>query len=234
MNVIEIPLSSGKNFKVRQLGLFELDNLMPDSIGPFTYKMTILGKEHDVEFDIGTYETPPEKPEKNVSDIVEFTPEHDQLLDWQLYNAAKYHNEQRLVRTNEFYDKVKAYIVEQACVDNPNLIITIEDWRKVYDAALVPQLTLELIAKTLTNTYAAKFNGRDVFSALEHAKKGRGSYDTIKYWENTLMIKMQKTELEYTMIPLEERARKVCAMFLNEIMGFLEMDFEAKIRESKG
>lgn len=232
MSII-VTLDSGEDFRVRQLGLFELDDLVPDSIGPFTYEMEVMGKTHHVVFDISRYETPPPPPTKSPSEIKPNTREHDDYIDWQLYHAALLHNQKRLDTINTFYMDIKRYIIANACEDDPAKLISLDDWRKVYDAALVPQLTMEIIAATLEKTYAAKFNGLDIFEALTHARKGRGAYDVIKLWENQLMIKMQLSELEYSMLPLAERARKVCAMFLDDIMAFLEIDFEAKLHENK-
>lgn len=222
-------LSDGKEFHVRTLGLFELDNLMPDLLGPFTFSMQILDKEYEAEFDITRYETPPEKPTKPEVEILPDSLEGEQLTDWKLYQAAKLHDKKRINKVAEYYDRVKTYILENACLDSPDRIVTLEDWQKVYDIALVPQLTIELIAKTLTSTYAAKFNGQEVLDALKNTEKGRGSYDVIKLWENKLMIQLNKSELEYAMIPLNERARKVCAMFLDDIMAHLEIDFERRV-----
>lgn len=230
-SVIEIKLSSGTLFKVRQLGLFELDNIFPKSIGPFTYTMEILGKEYEAEFNLDSYEEPPKKPDKPEREIQPNTLEHDQLLDWQLYQAGLLHNRKRVETTMQFYIEMKDYIIENACLDDPNLIVTTTDWQMVYDAAIVPQLTLDLIAATLNNTYSAKFNDQELLEALAKAKKGRGTYNVIKLWENKLMLEMNMTELEYAMIPLEERARKVCAMFLQDIMSFLEIDLESRINK---
>lgn len=228
-----IQLSDGSEFEVRTLGLFELDDVLPDLLGPFTYPMTMFGKTFDAEYDIGRYEKLgipiPEKPDMPESQIQEYTPEWDQLMDWKLYQAAELHEKRRLEVIVEYYNEIKEYILKKACVDDPNRIQTLVDWENVYDVALVPQLTMELIVKTLNNTYSAKFNGQNVMDALKDTKKGRGSYNTIKLWENKLMIELNKSEIEYAMIPLNERARKVCAMFLDDIMSYLEIDFERKI-----
>lgn len=149
-NVIEITLTNNTPFHVRQLGLFELDNILPETIGQFTYTIEILGKPYEAEFKVESYgDNPPVKPEQSPSEIKPNTKEADMLTDWQLYEAAKLHNKRRVENTAKFYMTVKKYIIENACIDSPNLITTIEDWRRVYDAVLVPQLTIDLIAKHL-------------------------------------------------------------------------------------
>jgi hypothetical protein len=222
-----ITLESGDEFEMRTLGLFELDDISSDLLGPFTFPMVMFGKTFEAEYDYTRYETPPTKPTETNPE--EGTPEWDQLTDWQLYQAALLHDKRRLEKVADYYTRVRQYILKNACVSSPNLIQTIKDWERVYDAALIPQLTMTVIADTLITTYAAKFNGQDVFEAMKAGDKGRGSYNTIKLWENKLMIQLNKSEIEYAMIPLKERARKVCAMFLDDIMAYLELDFERRI-----
>lgn len=228
-----VVLSDGETFEVRALGLFELDDISPELLGPFTYPMTVFGKTFDAEYDISRYEKLgipiPEKPNKSESEIIENTADWDDLMDWKLYEAAKLHEKRRKDAIENYYQVIKNYILNHACLDDTNRIKTVEDWDKVYSAALIPQLTIELIAKTLESTYSAKFNGQQILEALKDTKKGRGSYNTIRLWENKLMIHMNKSELEYAMIPLTERARKVCALFLDDIMGYLEIDFERRV-----
>ena len=228
-----ITLEDGSEIEVRRLGIFELDNLMPDPVGPFTYKMkTLTGKEYDVEFDPNTYDEPPQKPDKAEHEVEENSSEWYQLLDWQLYQASIAHNHRRVEAMDEYNELVARYIIN-SCVkpEDVNRIVTEEDWERVYSAALVPQLTVELLEKTLGKTYEATFDGQSIFKALEGLDKGHSSYNTIRLWENKLMIEMSLTEVQYAIIPVEERARKVCALFLEPAVSQLEMNLADKNRD---
>lgn len=229
---LNVTLSDKTTIPVKRLGIFELDNLTPEPIGYFTYKMKALtGNEYDVEFDPSLYDEPPTKPEQLESEIEEGTPEWYQLMDWQLYQGAMLHEKKRRELVNEYKETVAKYILNRCVSENDQkLITTQEDWENVYNAALVPQLTIELLTETLNKTYNAEFLGKNVFEAMESLEKGTGHYNTLRLWENKLMIEMRMTEVEYAMLPLEERARKVCALFLEPIMSSLESDHRDKTR----
>lgn len=220
-----IILSDGEPFEAPLLGIFELDSLRPNRLEPFTYKMEVLGKEYDTIYDMAAWPDPPQKPDKSESEIVENSSEWFALNDWKLYEAAKYHEEQREIQLADFLERVAHYILNH-CKENGqdlNRIKLESDWEKVYDAMLVPQLTVEILAETLEKSFRAEFEGEDVLTAIQGISEEKGGiYDTLRIWENDLMIKMQLTELEYSLLPLEERARKVCALFLPDLMSALE------------
>ena len=48
-------------------------------------------------------------------------------------------------------------------------------------------------------------------------------------WAN----EMKLGDMELAVIPVEERARRICAMMLNNWLEFLEMDKSRKRREAK-
>ena len=218
-----IMLSDGEPFKVRRLGLFELDNLTPDPLGPFTYKMEVLGKTYDTIFDPDRYDEPPAAPDTPEHEIEENSDEWYQLVDYRLYQAALAHRAKVRKQTSAFFVEVATHILNEACLDDPRRIQEPADWQAVYYAALVPPLTIEKLSTVLHKTYAAEFGGEDIFTALEGIATDKGSYNTIKVWENKLMIDMQMTEVEYAMMDVDERARKVCAMILPDIMSSLRM-----------
>lgn len=231
-----IILSDDKPIKVKQLGIFELDNIKPKLLGPFTYKMaTIGGKEYDAIFDPEAWDIPPQKPETPKHEIKEKSAEWYAYQDWELYNLAVAHEEKRKQQLIDYVENVAEYIVEN-CIPQEDVarIKTAEDWKKIYDAALVPQLTTEVLADTFARTYQAEFNGMPILDALEEiASDGGSKLDTIKQWENELMIKMQLTEIEYVTLSLEERARKVAAMVLPKLMESLEMEKSRREQEAK-
>lgn len=221
----EVYLSDNKPFRVPRLGIFELDTVKPDPMGPFTYKINVLGKQHDAIFDIHAWDTPPEKPQTPKHEVEENSSDWYAWNDYELYQAGVLHERRKEEQMTTFLEETATYILSK-CPDDTNRIVTGEDWKKVYETALVPPLTVQILADTLTRSYQAEFNGIDVFTALESKKEKLGRYNTIKVWENELMMRMQLTELEYALLPLEERARKVCAMFLPDIISYLEIDHE--------
>ena len=231
-----ITLSDGLPFRVPQLGIFELDELREAPMGVFTYEVEVMGKRYDVEFDISTWDHVPVKPD-NPNPKPE-TPEWYALQEYTLYQAGVLHEERRQQQMYQYVEKVGRYILRK-CPDDINRIITYNDWEKIYNTALVPQLTVEILATTLQKTYQASFEGIDVFEALsELGNDTGGSYNTLRQWENEVMLRMRMTELEYALLPLDERARKVCAIFLPEIMAALSADkyrreSEAKRRNAK-
>lgn len=227
-----VILSDDLEFRVPRLGVFELDDLRPKPLGAFTYKMEMAGKEYDVEYDTTAWPTPPEKPDIPEHEIKPNTNAYYDLENWKLYQVANRHNQQRIHQEIEYVESVARYILRK-CPDDINRIRTQEDWQKVYNAALVPQLTLEKLADTLEKTYQAQFEDQDVFTALQNiGRDSGGTYNTLRVWENELMMRMQMTELEYALLPLDERARKVCSLFLPEIMSALQMDRDSKKREA--
>ena len=74
------------------LGIFELDTIRRDFLGPFTFNIKVLGgSEKEAEYDISKYEelgrptpTPPDIPEHKLK---EDTEEWYQFRDWQLYQS---------------------------------------------------------------------------------------------------------------------------------------------------
>jgi len=92
---------------------------------------------------------------------------------------------------------------------------------------------MEKIAEVLHKTYNAKFKGQPILEALSGLSKGSGEYNTIRLWENKLMVEMQLSEAEYSLLPLDERARKVCTLFIDDMMSYLEMEESRQKEKSK-
>ncbi len=232
----EVTLSDGEPLAVRTLGIFELDVVERQHIGPYTYPIELLGDVvKQAEWDLSKYEElgrdPPSKPKIPENKIEEDTEEWYQLRDWQRYETALWHRKEQNEAAAQFAENVCEYILVN-CVEPEHLnrIITEGDWEKTYVAALVPPLTMTLITETLKNTYSASFDNKDIFEAMGKAKGGSGEYNHIRLWENMWANEMKLSDLELAIIPVEERARRVCAMMLNNWLEFLEMDKSRKRR----
>lgn len=225
-----VLLSDGEPCEVRTLGIFELDTVKREFLGPFTFTMKILGgAEKEAEYDISKYEelgrpipTPPDIPEH---ELKEDTQEWYQFRDAQLYQAALLHGVLRLEAISIYCDQVVDYILAR-CISYEDLlrIVTDEDWKKVYIAGMVPQISEAMIMQILRDTYQAKFNDQEIFDALDKAQGGSGAYNAIRLWENEWANEMGYGDIELAIVPVEERARRVVAKFLRSWMEFLEMD----------
>jgi len=227
---MEIKLSNGEIIDIKKIGIFDLDQLVPATIGPFTYISEILGVEYDIEFDPRKFKVAPTLPEiKDGEKVVAYTPKWWQITEYNLYHAALTHETKKQEGIIKFYESVKEYIFTNCikAVDRSK-IKTTADWLAVYSAVLVEQLTLEKIAQTLNETFNATFQGVPILEALNGLEKGHGSVDTVKLWEIKLMTSLSLTELEYSLLSLEERSRKVCALFLDDIMAHLEAELQLK------
>ena len=167
-----VTLSDGDPCEVRTLGIFELDSVRREFLGPFTFMMKVLGgTEKEVEYDISKYEeldrpkpTPPDVPEH---ELKENTEEWFQLRDTQLYQAAERHGVLRVESVSDYCDDVIDYILLNCLTpEDVHRIVTDEDWKTVYYVAMIPQISEAMIIDVLRDTYQAKFNQDDVFDAL--------------------------------------------------------------------
>lgn len=81
--------------------------------------------------------------------------------------------------------------------------------------------------------FRAKYDQKEIFDALKVVEGSPGEYIATKLWELELMIRLQLNEQEYVKIPVEERARMICATKLPQWMEILEGDRQLKEFESK-
>jgi len=228
----EVILSDGKPCRVRQLGLFDLDGVGPELPGPFTYTYTLLnGREIEEVYPLEQISIPPVPPDVPSEGLVEGTPNWHAMIEWQTYKAAVVY--ERFVRQpalSDYIEEVSAYIARQA-LDSEDIerLYTVEDWDAILEAALVPQLTIELLAQTFMDTFSAQFAGEQVFEALKHVIKGSGEYDALRIWEHQAMAKFgYGTEEGWAGLSLSERARKTASVALPELMKSLESDLQYK------
>lgn len=146
-------LSDGLECKVRQLGLFELDGKGREVLGVYRYSLLLAtGQIVDDEYDLRALTYTPTPPDKPASEIQPNSPEWYQLRDWDTYRAALAHEKLRTESYEGYVNDIAQYILYN-CVDEPNRVVTEDDWNKVYLAALVPQLTEEGIAACLADTF---------------------------------------------------------------------------------
>lgn len=150
-----VTLSDGAACKVRQLGLFELDGKGREVLGPYRYTLLLAsGQFVEAEYDLRSLSSSPRPPDQPIEQIKPGTTEWYALTEYETYLAALEHERRRIESYHGYVADIVAYILKN-CVgpEDQNRIVTPEDWDKIYQAAIVPELTLEVIADTLRNTF---------------------------------------------------------------------------------
>lgn len=168
-----VILSDNEPCEVRQLGLFELDNKAPEVMGAYRYTLILAtGQVQEDDYDIYAWAEPPKKP---TGDIQPSTPEWEQLKEYETYQAALAHEKERLKSFEERIEAIKSYIL-QTCISDENLqrIVEPEDWQKVYNAALIPQIKEEDIAHCLRETFQGFIWDVGNFTGIIESKGGVG------------------------------------------------------------
>lgn len=152
MTTATVVLDDGEEIEVRQLGIFELDFLDPDPLGPFTYQGETLAGVAEIEYDGSKWESPPSKPD--VENPQKGSSEWYELREWELYHSWIRHENSRKQAAAEYHNKVADYILSTCISEDARLhILTGKDWAAVHRAALVPQLTQEDVAAALRDTF---------------------------------------------------------------------------------
>lgn len=232
---IEIVLSDGKPCSVRRLGIYDLDGIGAEIIGPFTYEITLLdGQKVNVEYDISNISNPPLHPGVLEHEIDPKSKEWYQLLEWQTYKQALVHERKRINSFVQYINDTSAYIADRCLTpSDKERIVDVVDWSSVREVALVPPLTHDLLGQVLKETFSAVFEGKEIFEAMQGMAKGSGSYDALKAWEIQAMNQMQMTEEQWANLTVMERARKVMAEKVGDLVTGLETDKQVKRMEAK-
>lgn len=237
MRTIEVTLSDGKPLSVRRLGLFELDNVAPDKTdpGPFFYPIELAGgKIHEVPYDIYTVDTPPDRPDTPRHKAEPKSPLWFEWQEYDIFQAAQAHERNRLKVANSRLRDIAEYILD-TCIspDDRYRIETPFDWDTVQRAALAPQVTMMDIDAALNNSLGAKWRGKPILEALDDLPEFGGAMDSIRQWEIKLMMKLGKSEAEYAMMDVSERARMIVADKVDDWMGALSSHEQAQKSKSK-
>jgi hypothetical protein len=229
----EVILSDGEPCVVRRLGVFDLDGKGPKLPGTFKYTFKDSdGREITEEYDPSRRKTPPMHPGIPEHEIVERSPQWWALLEWETYKAAAAHETNVRLPATATYVMVLSYYVAQNCVSSIDItrIQTEEDWDQVYQAAIVPQITTELLARAFKDHFGASFNDEELFDAVKKVRHGSSKMDSLRLWEMDAMAKFgYKTEDEWADLSLDERVRKVSDIAMPQVMETLEAD--KRIRE---
>jgi hypothetical protein len=217
---------------VRRLGLFEIDDVPKDILGPYTYTVHLLGgDDFEITYDIeAALETPPEKPSIPLEEAVAGNPEYYQWQDWLRFQEALAHQAKMFEGYADYCERVAVYVRENCLLDAVS-IETVADWEAIYNAALCPQVTIDDIKMAMSHNFGARWAGKELFDALANVEGGMGEYISTKVWETSLMIRLGETEATYSERSIKERARMLAALKIPEFFGILESD--KAIREAR-
>lgn len=146
-----VILSDGEPCKIHCLGLFELDGKAHEILGPYRYTL-LLATGQIVEDEYVLPPTLPEKPDVEKPEPGSF--EYSQLLEYETYQAAIAHEKLRLESAEDHARQIAQYILE-TCLEeiDRQRVVNDQDWRKIKQAAIVPQLTEEVLTQTLRDTF---------------------------------------------------------------------------------
>ena len=143
---------NGNMVTVRRLGLFELDENVPRNI-PGPYTVTILFADGNVYQQPYRLDrpTPPGKPTIPVDQAQPGTPEYYAWQDYLRYQEAVLHVRKQYEAYADYCERVAGYIREHCLASSEFDVFPIfpEDWDKIYQAALCPQVTMEDIAAAM-------------------------------------------------------------------------------------
>ena len=232
----EVTLSDERPCIVRRLKIFELDKIPPPDTRPFLYSEKIGGKKITRPFDVTAWDEPPRTPTATERAAEPGTVPYFYYYEWQLYYAALYKLEENKQDIERYCKDVAAYIME-TCItaDDRQRIVSPEDYQAVYYAALVPQLTYEDLEQSLEYTFRANFDGEAVLmKILKEAgeEMDGGNYNALRRWEIQALTQSGFTEDDWADLPLDERARRVCDVKIDDWLAYLTAEKQKK--EKKG
>lgn len=150
-----IILSDGRACRVRQLGLFELDDVGQEILGPYRYSILLAtGQIVEDEYNIHALTSAPVAPAKPANEIEQGSQEWYDLKEYETYLAALAHEKLRIESYEQHLNDIAVYILNNCVeIEDRSRIVEAEDWDKVHLAALVPQLTEEGLAQCLRQTF---------------------------------------------------------------------------------
>lgn len=158
MTITKVDLSDGEECEVRVLGIFELDDIKADIVGPYLYQIeTVDGRTYLAEYEGSRWEEPPKPPDKPEAEIEKGSDEWYDLVEHLRYTAWLAHEEVRKASMHNYHRQLARYVLEN-CIsqDDRTRIVKPEDWAVVHKAAVVPELTLEALAETLRATFPSE------------------------------------------------------------------------------
>lgn len=148
-----VILSDQQPCKVRVLGLFELSDAAPAPLGPYRYSL-LLATGEMVEDEYIFPKTPPVEPDRLFEECEVNSYEYYQWLEYNAYQAALAHERKRTEDHERYLREINRYILDN-CLEEQDRrrVVELTDWQRIQAAAIVPQLTEEVIAQILRDTF---------------------------------------------------------------------------------
>ena len=224
----EITLSDGRPCMVRRLGIFELDNIKPPHTRPFIYKVKIGENVIERPYDVEAWESPPEPMDLSEERTKEGSSAWWSWFEYEMYYAAVYHEEENKADFERYCVAVRDYILAN-CVDAVDKlrVVGASDYTSIYYASLVSQIGMNDLELALDNTFRASFDGKAVLAKIfEDSEDGidnGAAYNAIKTWEIQAISQGGLTEEAWTKLDIKERARRICAMKIDEWLSYLSV-----------
>jgi hypothetical protein len=232
-----VTTEAGDSIQVRRMGLFEINEIEQPHLRPYTYTVVgVTGKEFVVEYDTSMYEEAPERPTCDKLTAKKGSDCWHKWREYDIFRAALAHQSRQFADLIKYKRAVAEYILRN-CLVNPEditKIISLADWDEIMKAALVGQVTQEMIQASLRDDFGASWGGKEIFDALkEYAEGGHGEFKALPVWETEMMIAHNMTEEEYITLEPRERARKIVANKLPDWMETLESALAARNMKAK-
>jgi hypothetical protein len=211
-----------------------MDDVPKDIPGPYTYTVHLMGgDDYEMIYDIeAALENPPTKPAMPLEEAVAGEPEYYDWQEWLRFQEALAHQAKVYEGYAEYCERVALYVREN-CLSGDVQIETVSDWEVIYNAALCPQVSIEDVTGAMSQTFGARWAGREIFDALANVEGGMGEYISTRVWETNLMIQLGETEEVYTERNIKSRARMIAALKIPEFFSILESDKSIKEARSK-
>lgn len=152
MFTTSVTLVNDKTIDVRRLGMFEIDDIPKDIPGPYTVSILFdSGEVYEQPLDLTT---PRRKPDKPFEDCEEKSSDWHDWREYYSWQEGLLHAQKQWEAYCDYCERVAVYI-RQNCIlteiDHDEIMV--DDWPRIYRAALCPMVTMEDIAAAMRQNF---------------------------------------------------------------------------------
>lgn len=220
-------LTDGDEIKVRQLRLFELEDVGPDIPDDFEYKIESGdGNTYTIIYPLQErIKTPPLKPT---------TDDKWANIEWERYQAALSIRQKQLEARHRKLKAISSYILSK-CIEKDDLdrITDPLDYAVIYRLAICPEVNMQLIQAELKRFYLANWAGSDILEMMKGIKASSSEFLATRVWEYQLMNKLGLDIDSYSNLNVSDRARRIISFKLEDWLSVIYNDEEEKKRKNK-
>ncbi len=162
-------LSDGKEIEVRRLKFLELEDRVPnEDPGLYVHTYSVNGYPQEVAYGLQDYEEIPEKPPKPLHEAEPDSYLEAQWEQYHLYRAVLTHERRRSDIRDEYLVNCAKYILD-TCIseEDRQRVLTAEDYQKVFNGALCPEVTEGDIVAVLATTFQGHVEGQAFMEFIE-------------------------------------------------------------------